>query len=101
MEELGSFITDKAVSTREKGINSLSSILSHLSKEYLNENELSFVTSFYCDRLKDHHSIIPSALKGILAIVSALKYLLIICKKTEKYYIVISGSNETFASKFT
>ncbi|XP_031843171.2 MMS19 nucleotide excision repair protein isoform X1 [Nomia melanderi] len=69
VEELGPFITDKDVNTREKGINALSSILSHLPKEYLNENELSFVTSFYCDRLKDHHSIIPSALKGILAIV--------------------------------
>ncbi|XP_076650340.1 MMS19 nucleotide excision repair protein isoform X2 [Halictus rubicundus] len=69
VEELGPFVTDKDAGTREKGIDALSSILSHLPKDYLSESELSFVTTFYCDRLKDHHSIIPSALRGILAIV--------------------------------
>ncbi|XP_078052901.1 MMS19 nucleotide excision repair protein isoform X2 [Augochlora pura] len=69
VEELGPFVTDKDCDTREKGIDALSSILSHLPKEYLNENELGFVTAFYCDRLKDHHSIIPSVLRGILSLV--------------------------------
>nr|XP_033340790.1 MMS19 nucleotide excision repair protein homolog [Megalopta genalis] len=69
VKELGPFVTDKNLITREKGIDALSSILSHLPKEYLNENELCFVTAFYCDRLKDHHSIIPSVLRGILSLV--------------------------------
>ncbi|KZC14978.1 MMS19 nucleotide excision repair protein like protein, partial [Dufourea novaeangliae] len=69
VEELGPFVTDKSVSIREKGIDALSSILSHLPKDYLNEAELHFITSFYCDRLKDHHSIVPAVLRGILATV--------------------------------
>ncbi|XP_076241898.1 MMS19 nucleotide excision repair protein [Calliopsis andreniformis] len=67
--ELGPFVTDKDVNIRERGIETLSSILSYLPKDYLNETELHFITSFYSDRLKDHHSIIPAALKGTLAIV--------------------------------
>lgn len=70
VEELGPFVTDKDVSRREKGIETLSSILYYVPKDHLNETELHFITSFYCDRLKDHHSIIPTALRGILAIVS-------------------------------
>ncbi|KOC63670.1 MMS19 nucleotide excision repair protein like protein [Habropoda laboriosa] len=69
VEELGPFVTEKDVNIREKGIFALSSILSHLPTDFLNEAELHFITSFYCDRLKDHHSIIPIVLKGILTIV--------------------------------
>lgn len=69
VEELGPFVTDKDVGIREKGIDTLSSILSYLPKDYLNEAELGFITTFYCDRLKDHHNIIPAVIRGILAIV--------------------------------
>nr|XP_012153539.1 PREDICTED: MMS19 nucleotide excision repair protein homolog isoform X2 [Megachile rotundata] len=69
VEELGPFLTEKDVSIRDKGINILSTVLSYLPNNFLNEAELHFITSFYCDRLKDHHSIIPAVLKGILAIV--------------------------------
>ncbi|XP_043266247.1 MMS19 nucleotide excision repair protein [Colletes gigas] len=69
VKELGPFVTDKNAIVRENGINALSSILSHLPKDYLNEAELQFITTFYCDRLKDHSNIIPAVLKGILAIV--------------------------------
>ncbi|OAD54066.1 MMS19 nucleotide excision repair protein like protein, partial [Eufriesea mexicana] len=69
VEELGTFLTEKDVKLREKGICALSTILFHLPKDFLNENELDFMTSFYCDRLKEHHNIIPAVLKGILSIV--------------------------------
>ena len=69
VEELGPFLIEKDVSLREKGINALSTILSHLPNDFLNETELCFLTKFYCDRLKDHHTIIPTVLKGILTIV--------------------------------
>ncbi|XP_076678333.1 MMS19 nucleotide excision repair protein [Andrena cerasifolii] len=69
VEELGPLLTDKDVSMREKGIDTLSIILYYLPKDYFNETELHFITSFYCDRLKDHHSTIPAVLKGILATV--------------------------------
>lgn len=63
-------MTDQNVLTREKGVTVLSSVLSQLSQDYLTESELGFIVMFYCDRLKDHYSIVPSVLNGILAIVS-------------------------------
>lgn len=74
VEELGPFLIEKDVSLREKGINALSTILSHLPNDFLNEAELHFLTKFYCDRLKDHHTIIPTVLRGILTIVSYTFY---------------------------
>ncbi|XP_026674112.1 MMS19 nucleotide excision repair protein homolog isoform X2 [Ceratina calcarata] len=69
VETLGPLITDTDIEVREKGICAISTILSHLPNDYLNENELSFIVSFYCNRLKGHYSIIPKVLTGILATV--------------------------------
>lgn len=70
VETLGSYMTDQDVGTREKGVTVLSSVMSQLSKDHLNESELHYITMFYCNRIKDHYNIIPSVLNGILAIVS-------------------------------
>ncbi|XP_011641202.1 MMS19 nucleotide excision repair protein homolog isoform X2 [Pogonomyrmex barbatus] len=70
VEILGSYVTDQNIVTREKGVTALSSVLSQLPQNYLNESELYFITMFYCDRIKDHYSIIPSVLNGIQAIVN-------------------------------
>ncbi|KAF7410203.1 hypothetical protein HZH68_004584 [Vespula germanica] len=72
VEELGSLVTNKDVSVREGGVTALSSVLSQLPNDFLNESELHFITMFFCDRLKDHHSIIPVVLRGILAIVQMI-----------------------------
>ncbi|XP_026830696.1 MMS19 nucleotide excision repair protein homolog isoform X2 [Ooceraea biroi] len=68
VETLGSYITDQDNVTRGKGITVLSSVLSQLSQDYLTELELQYIVAFYCDRMKDHHSIIPPVLNGVLAI---------------------------------
>lgn len=70
VEILGSYMTDQNVLTREKGVTALSSVLLHLPQDYLTESELYFITTFYCDRMKDHYSVIPSVLNGIQSIVS-------------------------------
>ncbi|KAK0162859.1 hypothetical protein PV327_006601 [Microctonus hyperodae] len=69
VEELGEFLTNTDASIRENGVRSLSIILLNVSKNFLNEQELQLMTLFYCDRLNDHHSIIPAIITGILAIV--------------------------------
>lgn len=69
VEELGPFLTDKNVTSRAQGTLALSTTLRHLPKDFLNETELNFVTTFYCDRMKDNFEVIPSVLQGILAIV--------------------------------
>ncbi|XP_018400128.1 PREDICTED: MMS19 nucleotide excision repair protein homolog [Cyphomyrmex costatus] len=70
VELLGSYLTDHNVLTRERGVTALSSVLSQLPQDYLTESELCFITTFYCDRMKDHYSIIPSMLNGIQAIIN-------------------------------
>lgn len=70
VETLGSYTTDQNILIRERGIVVLSSVLSQLPQNYLNESELHFIAMFYCDRLKDHDKVLPSVLNGILAIVS-------------------------------
>lgn len=69
VEELGEFLTNTDASVRENGVRSLSKILLNISNNFLNEQELQLMTLFYCDRLNDHHSIIPAIITGILAIV--------------------------------
>lgn len=70
VETLSCYMTNQNIIIRENGVIALSHVLSQLSQDYLTESELYFITIFYCDRLKDHYSIIPSVLSGILAIVS-------------------------------
>lgn len=71
---LGEFLTSEDVSQREHGVHTLSIILTKLPKDFLTEDELQPITLFYCDRLKDHYSIIPMVIHGISIIVQ-MKYL--------------------------
>lgn len=72
---------------REGGVTALSSVLSQLPNDFLNESELHFITMFFCDRLKDHHSIIPVVLRGILAIVCKYFYIFEIIQLLSISYI--------------
>lgn len=51
-----------------KGTQILSATLAKLPKEFLTNDEVSFVFTFYCDRLKDHHNVIPPVIDGINAL---------------------------------
>lgn len=42
--------------------------LLHLPESFLNEVQLNFIITFFCDRFKDHHSVIPALLTGIVSI---------------------------------
>lgn len=69
VKELGPLVTNEVVNVRERGITALSSILSEIPNDFLNESELHFIIEFYSDRLKDHHTILPAVIRGILTIV--------------------------------
>lgn len=47
----------------------LSESLKNLPVDFLTTVQLNFITTFYCDRLKDHHSIVPNTLTGIEALI--------------------------------
>ncbi|XP_053691619.1 MMS19 nucleotide excision repair protein [Sabethes cyaneus] len=69
VQELGPALTHKDSQIRMKGTMLLSSVLEKLPTNLLNAKQLDFIVTFYCDRMKDHHSLIPAILKGISAIV--------------------------------
>ncbi|CAD6238952.1 GSCOCG00008573001-RA-CDS [Cotesia congregata] len=69
IEQLGVFLTNADVNIRENGIKTLSLILDNIDKNYLNEQEVELLSTFYCERFKDHHSIIPVVVQGILSII--------------------------------
>lgn len=47
----------------------LSAVLVNLPTDLLTSVQLNFISTFYCDRLKDHHSVVPNTLTGIEALV--------------------------------
>lgn len=69
VEALGPFLTSNDVDIRAKAMRLLSATLTNLSTDFLNSIQLNFITTFYCDRLKDHHSVVPSTLSGIEALI--------------------------------
>lgn len=68
VEHLKDVLTDPEPSQRAVGTLVLATVLRDLPKDFVREDELKFITAFFCDRLKDHHDVIPAALKGILSI---------------------------------
>lgn len=68
VEGLHDPLTDKTPNIRERGVRILVDVLCLLPRDFLTENELCFLLRFFTDRLKDHHSVVPTALRGILSI---------------------------------
>lgn len=68
VEQLGSALTSTTTDDRVKATKLLSETLRILPGDFLNETQLNFIGTFYCDRLKDHHSVVPHTLTGIVAI---------------------------------
>ncbi|XP_019868271.2 MMS19 nucleotide excision repair protein homolog [Aethina tumida] len=68
IQSLQSLLTNPIVSKRELGILILSDVLENISDHVLNGQQLSVICNFYSDRLKDNHQVLPSTLKGILAL---------------------------------
>jgi DNA repair/transcription protein MET18/MMS19 len=66
---LGPALTHKDVDIRLKGTKFLSDLLKSLPHDLLDENQLKYIVTFYCDRMKDHHSIGPHVITGLLSIV--------------------------------
>lgn len=69
MEELGPALTHKDVDIRLKATKFLSDLLRSLPNDLLDEVQIGFIATFYCDRMKDHHSIAPQVINGLLAII--------------------------------
>ncbi|XP_033098455.1 MMS19 nucleotide excision repair protein homolog [Anneissia japonica] len=68
IEYLGRHLLSTNHDIRARGTRFLSEILHNIPKDKLTTPEVGHLVSFYCDRLKDHHSVTPHALMGLLAL---------------------------------
>ncbi|XP_066992014.2 MMS19 nucleotide excision repair protein homolog [Anabrus simplex] len=68
VERLGGVLTDTDAAVRARGTHVLSQVLQHLPTDSLSQMECSYLSTFFCDRLKDYHVVTPSALQGVLAL---------------------------------
>ncbi|GLV44032.1 Mms19 [Carabus blaptoides fortunei] len=69
VENLGTLLINPATEKRELGTLVLSEVLEYLPDDFLSSTELHFISTFYADRLKDHHQVIPAVLRGLLTLV--------------------------------
>ncbi|XP_058821488.1 MMS19 nucleotide excision repair protein [Topomyia yanbarensis] len=74
VEELGPALTHEEHQIRMKATMLLSNVLAKLPSDFLTTKQLDFLVAFYCDRMKDHHSMIPAILDGISSL-AAMKHL--------------------------
>lgn len=70
VESLRFALTATEVDLRAQGTKLLSATLAKLPADFLSTTQLHFIVQFYCDRTKDHHSVIPALLSGIHSVVT-------------------------------
>lgn len=70
VENLGFALISTDVELRAKATSLLSNVLASLPKDLLNDVQLNFIFTFYSDRLKDHHSVMPGVFSGMVALAS-------------------------------
>lgn len=68
-DQLGFALTSPDTDERVAGTNLLSTVLVALPEDLLQEQQLEFLATFYMDRLRDHHNVMPAIIDGIGALV--------------------------------
>ncbi|XP_025830552.1 MMS19 nucleotide excision repair protein homolog [Agrilus planipennis] len=68
VEQLRVLLIDTSSEKRDYGLLILTKVLNNLPTNFLNSDQIKFISSFYADRLKDHHQVVPTALQGILVL---------------------------------
>jgi len=72
IELLGPVLTNVKPQIRVGGLLLLTSTLEQLPGDFLQEDEIELLVNFYTDRLRDHHSVIPQTLRGLLYLSKAV-----------------------------
>ncbi|XP_068203487.1 MMS19 nucleotide excision repair protein homolog [Palaemon carinicauda] len=69
IEALGTSLTNPSPSHRAVGTRLLADVLHKLPRNKLNHEETVFLTAFFVDRFKDHHSVTPHVIYAIMGLV--------------------------------
>lgn len=80
-ENMAAVLTNTYESNQVKGMSFLTEIIKKLPKDHLSEMEIKFLSKFYADKLKDHHSVVPSVLQGYLSIIEMENYNVQFCSE--------------------
>lgn len=67
-------LTSTEPENRVKGIRFYTKILKELPRNFLNDMQVKFISKFYIDRLKDHHSVVPPVIEGYSALIDMSEY---------------------------
>jgi len=65
VEHLGPALTNNRPQIRCHALNLLTSTLELLQTSFLQKEEVELLVNFYTDRLRDHHSAVPSTVRGL------------------------------------
>ncbi|XP_076317157.1 MMS19 nucleotide excision repair protein isoform X3 [Tachypleus tridentatus] len=68
VEELQPYLTSTDNIVRQKGTKLLADVLHYTEKDSVSRKEVEVLVIFFIDRLKDHHSVVPHVLYGLLAL---------------------------------
>ncbi|KAL4231335.1 mms19 nucleotide excision repair [Mactra antiquata] len=68
IENLGGHMTNTEVEVRKKATQLIADILHQLSHSFLSHNQVSLLSTYLCEKLKDHAFIHPPALYGLEAL---------------------------------
>jgi len=71
IEALGPALTDSRVEIRRSGLSVVSHTLANLPPSFLYGEDLSLLAAFYTDRLRDHHSLLPTTLQGLASLAAS------------------------------
>ncbi|XP_060576580.1 MMS19 nucleotide excision repair protein homolog [Ruditapes philippinarum] len=68
IENLGDYLTNKEHTVRARATRLIADILHELPVKFLNLKQVTLLSTFLCEKLKDHHSLQPQALYGLEAL---------------------------------
>ncbi|XP_050295403.1 MMS19 nucleotide excision repair protein homolog [Anthonomus grandis grandis] len=68
--QLGCLLLDPDYQKREIGVLVISNLVNNLKSEDLNPQELAIISTYFCDKLKEHHQVAVAALTGTKALVN-------------------------------
>jgi len=71
IETLGPALTDTRVDIRRSGLSVVSHTLVNISPSFLHGDDLALLAAFYTDRLRDHHSLLPTTLQGLATLAAS------------------------------
>jgi hypothetical protein len=70
VESLKDFLTSTDLNRHNYGLEFLGAVIESLPLNFLAQKEVEFIIEFFCGQIKQNHSFISAALRGLVVLVS-------------------------------